>query len=51
MNKPTYLYRQKEQPDRAQFDTEAVFRMVTRYFELPEASEGGSVVIAERELA
>ncbi|MHA7880862.1 MAG: AAA family ATPase [Saccharospirillum sp.] len=31
--------RQKEQPERAQFDTEEVFRMVTGYFEPPKESE------------
>lgn len=32
--------RRKEQPERAAFDTEAVFIQVTNYFEAPEASEG-----------
>lgn len=40
--------RQKEQPERAQFDTEEVFRMVTGYFEPPEQSEGFNVKVVER---
>lgn len=32
--------RGQEQPERAAFDTEAVFKQVTQYFELPSASEG-----------
>ncbi|MCP8970692.1 AAA family ATPase [Ectobacillus ponti] len=32
--------RRKEQPERAAFDTEAVFIHVTGFFEAPEASEG-----------
>ncbi|EWH01487.1 AAA family ATPase [Halomonas sp. BC04] len=43
--------RQKEQPERAQFDTEEVFRVVTGYFEPPEVSEGFNVKVVERELA
>ncbi|MFC7367151.1 AAA family ATPase [Vreelandella zhaodongensis] len=43
--------RQKEQPERAQFDTEEVFRMVTGYFEPPEESEGFNILMVERELA
>jgi predicted kinase len=39
--------RQKEQPERAQFDTEEVFRMVTGYFEPPEDSEGFNLQIVE----
>lgn len=35
--------RQKEQPERARFDTEEVFRMVTGYFEPPAESEGFNV--------
>lgn len=42
--------RQKDQPKRAQFDTEEVFRMVTGYFEPPADSEGFNVAIVEREL-
>lgn len=42
--------RQKEQPERAQFDTEEVFRTVTAYFEPPGDSEGFNVVRIEREL-
>ncbi|WP_192034612.1 ATP-binding protein [Halomonas sp. YLGW01] len=41
--------RQKEQPDRAQFDTEDVFRMVTSYFEPPEESEGFNVQVVKAE--
>lgn len=40
--------RQKEQPERAQFDTEEVFRMVTGYFEPPEKSEGFNIKVVER---
>lgn len=43
--------RQKEQPERAQFDTEEVFRMVTGHFEPPADSEGFNVAIVEREFA
>lgn len=39
--------RQKEQPERAQFDTEEVFRMVTGYFEPPEESEAFNLQIVE----
>ncbi|GBO85672.1 cell division protein ZipA [Marinobacter salsuginis] len=39
--------RQKEQPERAQFDTEEVFRMVTGYFEPPKESEGFNLQIVE----
>jgi len=35
--------RQKEQPERAMFDTEDVFKVVTSYFEPPEVSEGFNV--------
>lgn len=41
--------RQKEQPERAQFDTEEVFRMVTGYFEPPSDSEGFNVKVVKRE--
>ncbi len=40
--------RQKEQPERAQFDTEEVFRMVTGHFEPPTDAEGFNVEIVER---
>lgn len=43
--------RQKEQPERAQFDTEEVFRMVTGYFEPPEESEAFNLQIVERKSA
>lgn len=36
--------RRKEQPKRAQFDTEAVFNEVTKYFEAPTDSEGLNIV-------
>lgn len=43
--------RQKERPERARFDTEEVFRMVTGYFEPPEESEGFNVEVVERVFA
>lgn len=43
--------RQKEQPERAQFDTEEVFRMVNSYFEPPTESEGFNLTVVERERA
>ncbi|MHA7810210.1 MAG: AAA family ATPase [Marinobacter adhaerens] len=43
--------RQKEQPERAQFDTEEVFRMVTGYFEPPEESEAFNLQVVERKSA
>lgn len=36
--------RRAEQPQRAKFDTEAVFRQVTRYFEAPTDSEKLNIV-------
>jgi predicted kinase len=36
--------RRVEQPERAMFDTEAVFHHVTQYFEVPTASENLSLV-------
>lgn len=36
--------RRVEQPDRAEFDTEAVFRHVTQFFEAPTDAEGLNVV-------
>ena len=36
--------RRNEQPERAAFDTEAVFIQVTRFFEPPEASEGLNIL-------
>jgi predicted kinase len=36
--------RRNEQPERAAFDTEAVFFHVTKFFEAPEASEGLNIV-------
>ena len=43
--------RKKEQPERVEFDTPEVFRMVTGYFEPPADSEGFNVKVVERELA
>lgn len=40
--------RRKEQPERAGFDTEAVFRKVTAYFEPPDDSEGFTVELLPR---
>ncbi|EKG2506300.1 ATP-binding protein [Vibrio vulnificus] len=37
-------HRRVEQPERAMFDTEAVFHHVTQYFEAPAASENLSLV-------
>ncbi len=39
--------RRLEQPERAHFDTEAVFHHVTQFFEPPGASEGLNIVLAE----
>ncbi|KGR75142.1 AAA family ATPase [Ureibacillus sinduriensis] len=36
--------RSKEQPERAAFDTEAMFIHVTKFFETPEASEGLNIL-------
>ncbi|GKV65142.1 hypothetical protein NCCP2331_12950 [Sporosarcina sp. NCCP-2331] len=36
--------RRNEQPERADFDTEAVFTHVTNFFEVPEASEGLNIL-------
>jgi len=36
--------RRNEQPERAIFDTEAVFLHVTRFFEMPRASEGLNIL-------
>lgn len=36
--------RRKEQPERAAFDTEAMFIHVTNFFEAPEASEGLNIL-------
>ncbi|MHC3994040.1 AAA family ATPase [Thiomicrolovo sp. ZZH C-3] len=36
--------RRTEQPERAQFDNEAVFNHVTQYFEVPSASEGLNII-------
>lgn len=43
--------RQKEQPERARFDSEEVFKKVTGYFEPPAESEGFNVVVVGRELS
>ncbi len=37
--------RRRQQPERAQFDTEAMFRLVSGYFEAPEENEGLNIVI------
>lgn len=37
--------RRQEQPDRAQFDTEAMFHEVTRFFEPPTAEEGWDIEV------
>ncbi|WP_417761506.1 hypothetical protein [Shewanella sp.] len=37
--------RRLAQPERANFDTEAVFHQVSQYFEAPTASEGLNIVI------
>ncbi|WP_117170093.1 AAA family ATPase [Paraliobacillus sediminis] len=36
--------RRNEQPERADFDTEAVFNHVTKFFEVPELSEGLNIL-------
>ncbi|WP_257985521.1 hypothetical protein [Bacillus sp. V5-8f] len=36
--------RRNEQPEKAAFDTEAVFIHVTKFFEAPEASEGLNIL-------
>ncbi len=41
--------RRREQPERAAFDTEAVFKQVTRYFEEPDASEGFEVRVVDQD--
>lgn len=43
--------RRKEQPQRAKFDTEEVYREVTQYFEPPEESEAFNVKVVERRFA
>lgn len=43
--------RRKKQPERAQFDTEEVFRMITGYFEPPEESEEFNIEVVERKFA
>ncbi len=40
--------RRVENPDRARFDTEAVFEEVTRYFQEPEAGEGFDIQVVVR---
>ena len=40
--------RRTEQPERAQFDTEAVFHHVTQYFEPPTSDENLNIVRVER---
>ena len=42
--------RRNEQPERAAFDTEAVFIHVSSFFEAPEASEGLNILeVSEKE--
>lgn len=42
--------RRKEQPERANFDTEAMFTHVTHFFEAPKASEGLNILeLSEKE--
>lgn len=41
--------RRIEQPDRAAFDTEAIFHRVTKYFQEPTENEGFNMVISVRE--
>lgn len=36
--------RRNEQPERASFDTEAMFHYVTKFFEIPEANEGLNIL-------
>lgn len=43
--------RQKEQPERTQFDTEEIFRKVTAHFEPPADSEEFNVEIVNRDIA
>jgi thymidylate kinase len=38
--------RRKQQPERAQFDTEAMFRLVSGYFEAPALDEELNIVIS-----
>ena len=42
--------RRTEQPERAQFDTEAVFHHVTQYFEPPTSDENLNIVRVENKL-
>jgi len=39
--------RRTEQPERAAFDTESVFRELSKYFQEPDASEGLSIRVIE----
>ncbi|QYJ89399.1 AAA family ATPase [Shewanella halotolerans] len=40
--------RRQEQPERARFDNEAVFRQVTQYFEQPTDDEGLDILLVTR---
>lgn len=40
--------RRLEQPERANYDTEAMFNEVTRYFQEPDESEGFNIKVVER---
>ncbi len=42
--------RRLEQPERANFDTEAVFHYVSQFFEVPEAREGLNIVTVAKPL-
>lgn len=42
--------RRQEQPERARFDTEAVFDQVTAYFQEPAEGEGFIIEVIEKEL-
>ncbi|MCG9745207.1 ATP-binding protein [Shewanella sp. Isolate8] len=41
--------RRQEQPERARFDNEAVFRQVTQYFEPPTDDEGLNILLVAKE--
>ena len=41
--------RRNEQPERAQFDTEEVFKQVTSYFQTPSQKEGFNIEVVSRQ--
>lgn len=41
--------RRKQQPERAQFDTEAMFYLVSGYFEAPKENEGLNIVTTDND--